>query len=212
MKNSYMYIGLILLFCSLTTYGQGRDSIQQTIDKGKSDLLEVLMKSDNGFNFGLDISEVKASRGNIAVPYKEMDFKKLLKYRDQQGMESVLNATPKAVAPLVMENKVVTTISVSENEKGGFSVAELINLQYQTELNQLPEEVKQNGFKDLSIVFVPNLFCTIYNARGVSFTSYNGRSLREGIDPEVLMQELKADAIKFQKKYGEIVKKGKIVN
>ncbi len=210
MKNSIKYITALALCCSLFMNAQEND-MQKAIEKGKADLIEVLMKTGKDFDFGIDPAAVKQSRGVAGIPYREMDFKKLLEYSGQ-GMDAILSPTQKLVVPLVNGTNVVTTLSIAEEGKGRYKVTEVINQQYQNELNMLPAEAKQNDFKNLTIIYVPNLNTVVYTADGKSYTSYNGNSLREGQDPEMLMQEFKIDAVDFQQKYGDLIKKGKLVN
>lgn len=210
MKNSIKILSLFAIFFTCFMNAQQND-MQRAIEKGKSDLIEVLMKAGDDFNFGIKASDVKQATGKTGIPYKEMDFQKLLKY-DSQGLDQLVSPTQKLIVPLVSGDNVVTTISLSDKAKDDYKATELINQHYQNELNMLPAAVKQNDFKDVDIIYVPNLNTMIYSVGSKLYTSYNNHSLREPIGTEILLKEFKVDAIDFQNKYGDLIKKGKLVN
>ena len=72
--------------------------------------------------------------------------------------------------------------------------------------------IKENNFKELTIIEVPNLRATVYRYKEKHFTSYNGRSVREALSESNLMKLLKVDAVQFQKKYGDKIKNGRLLN
>ncbi|WP_310991996.1 hypothetical protein [Aequorivita marina] len=210
MKNSIKYLSILAIFVTCFMNAQ-ENNMQKAIEKGKSDLTELLIKAGDNFNFGVKVSDVKKSEGKTGVPYKEIDFNKLLDY-DGQELEQLLSSVQKFVVPLTIDNQVVTTISITQKEKGTYKPTELINQNYQNNLNLLPSEASENNFKDLVIIYVPNLNTLVYSAGDKVYTSYNNHSLSQGIEAKVLLQKLKADAKEFQEKYGELIKKGKLVN
>ncbi|NNE75481.1 MAG: hypothetical protein HKN31_00205 [Pricia sp.] len=211
MTNFKTYISVLILFSMFAGKAQENDKLQAVVEKGKSDLIEVLSKAGEQFNFGLNAEEVRNSQAGAAISFHEMNFEQLLNY-DQKGIKATLRPEHKKIIPLVTNNRVVTTISTTEREQGNYEITDLINHQYHNELNELSEEIKQNDFKDLTIVYVPNLHATIYVAGGKSYTNYENSSLKEAMDSEELMQLLKKDATEFQRKYGDQIKDGKLLN
>ena len=209
MKNLATYLSVLAIALFSVSYAQ--DNTQQAIDQGKSDLIEILTKAGLDFDFGIDAEEVRASRNASAVSYKEMDFEKLLNY-DQQGIDAISSPTQKLVVPMVQGGRLVTTITLSEVKQGTYKASELISQRFQDEMNQLPSEATQNDYKNITIIYVPNLNTTIYQANGKSYSSYDGRSLRDGTDTQDLLQAMKVDAISFQQQYGQQTKDGKLLN
>jgi len=212
MRQIKTYLNLLAISCMICVNAQDNNSsMLEAINKGKSDLQEVIAKTGEQFNFGINANDVKNSRPASAVPYREINIDRLLDY-NQQGINGLLNPELKKIVPLMKGNTVLTTVGISDKKQGRYQVTDLINHQYHNELNQLPEEAKQNNFRDLKIVYVPNLNTTVYTANGKSYTSYKGRSLRESIDTEELLQILKRDAIEFERKYGNQIRDGKLLN
>ena len=211
MTNFKTYIGLLILFFAFIGKAQENNKLKSVIEKGKSDLIEVLSSAEKQFNFGINAEEVRNSQAATAISFHEMNYEKLMNYT-QNGIRPTLRSEHKKIIPLVSNNHVVTTIAASNKEQGNYEITDLINHQYHNELNQLPEELKQNNFKNLTIIYVPNLNTTIYSSNGKNFTNYKNRSLKEVIETEDLMQLLKRDAIEFQRKYGNQIKEGKLLN
>tara|TARA_R110002072_G_scaffold48716_15_gene133246 strand:+ start:5886 stop:6560 length:675 start_codon:yes stop_codon:yes gene_type:complete len=210
MKNLIKYLAIIVVITNLSVSAQENNPMEKAIEKGKSDLLEILSKSQNEFNFGVNSEKLRGARGAEPVPFKQMDFQKLLEYNDGP-IERLISPTEKFIIALVNQNQLVTTISIEEKQ-GNFQVSELINQQYTKEMSMLPAEVRQSNYKNVSIVHVPNLRATLYNVAGKTYTAYNGRSLREAQDMSIFMQELKRDAVIFQEKYGEMLKNGRLID
>ncbi|WP_299886863.1 hypothetical protein [uncultured Lacinutrix sp.] len=212
MKHLKTYISILAIILAISTNAQDNDSsIQEAVNKGKTDLIDVLSKAGKDFNFGIDAESVKSATMASPISYQEMDFNRLLNY-NQQGLNGTLNSELKKIVPLVNGNKVITTIGVSNAKQGRYQVTDLINHQYHNELNQLPNAIKQNNFSNLKIVYVPNLNTVVYSFNGKSYTSYKGRSVRQAIDDEALLQLLKADAVAFQNKYGSQLGDKRLLN
>lgn len=210
MKKYLIHLGICALYFTVVQWNAQDRNLQQVVEKGKADLLEVLAQTGDQFNFDIDAEAVRGSRPAIPISYREMDFEQLLNAEGR--IEATLKPESKKVVPLVTNNQVVTTLSVTAKDQGAYEISELINHQYQDELNMLPEEIRQGDFRELTIIYVPNLNTTVYTAGDRSYTTYKGSSVREGMETASLLQVLKTDAIAFQEKYGELLKQGKLVN
>lgn len=77
---------------------------------------------------------------------------------------------------MVNENQLVTTITIGEKQ-GRYEVTELVNQQFTSEMNLLPAAARQNDFKEVTIIHVPNIQATLYKLQDKIYTAYNGRSL-----------------------------------
>lgn len=209
MKYLYYTIALVFIF-TISMQAQENNSLKKAIEKGKSDLIELLTKMNNDNNFGIDSAGLQNSTNGSVIQYNDMDFDQLLKY--QSGNNEIYAKTGKLVVPFMKDKNVVTTISVSEKTKNNFQISELINHNFKYQLNELPDEIRNQRFKGLKVIYVPNLNTYVYINKDKSYTSYNGRSLREGEPTENLFEDLKKDAIVFQNKYGDLIKKKKLLN
>ena len=211
MKNLRYYFLPILLMLTMSLNAQDNRSQNEAIEKGKSDLVQILSESGKDFNFGLSADEVKRSKPAAAIPFKDLSFDRLLKYEGQE-VSSLLGKTQKLVVPLVDGTRVITTISIAETSRQNYKVSELINQNYQNDLNQLPAEIRRSGFSGINIVYVPNLNTIIYMQKDVIYSSYRGNSLQKGLPAEEVMKTLQEAAVEFQRKYGDKLKEGNLLN
>ena len=184
-----------------------RNNFQETIEKGKSDLLEIL--GNQQFNLGVDAEQLREAKGTGGIPFHLMNFDGLLNYRSGE-IEPLIGERQKLVVPLVNNQRIVTTISLEEKRPGNFVIAELVIPEYTSELNILSAETR-NDYNDFRIVEVPNLRATLYLVNDKIFTSYDGRELHEAQEAESLLKELQTEAREFQSKYGDLLKRGRIV-
>ncbi|MGB5942033.1 MAG: hypothetical protein WBG71_04070 [Leeuwenhoekiella sp.] len=202
---------IILTICLIsTTFGWSQENLRETIDKAKKNLLEVLERSEGQFNFGLEMSQVRSANPAQPIQFTDMEFENLLKY-DQGKIDKLLKPTYKLVVPMINSGRVITTISVAEKEQR-YEVIELISQKYTKDLNDLPIAKDDGGFRDLTIINVPNLNVLIYKLGEKIFTEYGGRSLKEGVDTQQVMLELKKDAEAFVKQYGRRIEVGTLVD
>ncbi|MBC9795820.1 hypothetical protein [Sinomicrobium weinanense] len=206
----YFFTTIFLFAFAVLLNAQDTNSLQRAIEKGKADLVEILNQSEGKFNFGVSAAAVERSQPASALPHKEMLFDRLLKY-EGQDISEVLSKTQKLVVPLVENTRVVTTISITEKDQDTYVVNELVNQQYSEELNRLPDDIKARNFEKVGIIYVPNLNAFIYTYGDRSYTSYKGKNVSSPANTRELLKELRVDAEAFHKKYGDKLKKGKLV-
>ncbi|OEK08765.1 hypothetical protein A8C32_00360 [Flavivirga aquatica] len=206
MKNLTIYISSLIILLTTSLHAQN-DSLEKVIEKGKNDLIEILRTSKDQFNFGISPEALEQSKSASQIVYKEINIKRLLDYNGQ-GIDGIISKEQKLIIPFVNNSKVIATIGVVRSGK----VTELINHRYRNELSELPNDIKDRGFENINIVYVPNLNTIVYMDDNKSYTSYKGRNIREAISTEKLITELKVDAQSFQKKYGDKIKEGKLLN
>lgn len=215
MRIIQYYMTVFALILSFMANAQDNNgSMQQAIDKAKSDLLEIL-NTGKDFNFGVDATQLRDARSSSPIAYHKVDFQKLLTHEvDSLNMsiDPLLLKSEKSVVAFVNGNNVVATVTISTNKEGQYTAGELLNQQYTSELNMLPTAIKQRSFNGISIIEVRNLRATIYQIDGKMYTSYKGRSLRQEQDPMLFIEALNTDARDFQDRYGEILKKQKLVD
>lgn len=210
MRSFKNICSLLTLLFFASVGAQDNNQIQNLIEKGKSDLVKVLEQTKGEYNFGLTVDEVNRSNTGSPIEYKEMNFNSLLNYKSGD-ITPLLGETQKWVVPFMINNKVITTISLGES-KGKYSVIELINHRYHNELGQLPTNLRSSKMKGLTMVYVPNLNTIAYIMGTKVYTAYGGNSIRDGISVQSFLNILKKDAIEFQRKYGDELKKGRLLN
>lgn len=207
MKNLKSIITSFLLIFSFGLSAQN-NGIREAAIKGKSDLIRILSQSKE-FNFGVDARQLEASQPAGTIEIFTTDFPSLL--NDNSGnITGISRGDGTVIVPLTSDNKVITTVTVASNGKETKAI-ELVSQQYTTELNDLPAEIKRANFKGLKFIHVPNIEASLYIFADKCYTSYNGKSLREGISITEITRELQIDARTFQTKFGEELKRGKLV-
>lgn len=210
MKNLKSIITVFIALTSTVFYGQttANNGIIETALKGKSDLLKIISESRE-FNFGLSASDLE--KAQTASPIEEFtaNFDSFLN-DNVTNINNISRSDERFIVPLVTDSKVVTTVTVASNSKRT-KIAELVNKQYSSELNLLPAEIKRINFKGLKVIHVPNIDAILYIHEDKCYTSYNGRSVREGLSISQISSQLQVDAREFNAEFGEQLKKGKLV-
>lgn len=210
MKNIKSIIAVFLAVVSTGLMAQttANNGIKEAAAKGKSDLLKLLSENKE-FNFGVSAREVEVAQISNPIESFSTEFNGLL--NDTSGnITTISRSEDLYIIPFVSDNKIVTIISVASNSKGTKAV-ELVSQQYKSELNELPAEIKRTNFKGLKVIHVPNIEATLYVFDDKCYTSYNGRSVREGANVSDITRQLQIDARTFQTKFGEELKRGKLV-
>jgi len=206
MKNLKKYILLLCILSSATILAQtSNSSIQEAANKGKTELLRILSERSD-FKLGVSASDIDGSETGNPIEEFSTDFKKLLN-NQAQDLLSISTRTEKFIVPLLKNGKVMTTITVASTPKSTKTV-ELVNRQYTSEINQMP---RATYIKDLKLIQVPNLNAALYVTGNTVFTSYKGRNIQEPVSLSELTAELQSDARIFESKYGEKLRKGKLV-
>ncbi len=227
MKNTIFVILAGILTCFLTSCiknsGMNNNDSNQSVKenlfktseeaviKGKNDLL-TLVRNNKEFNMGIDAATLERSAPGRAVPEMTLNFEQLMQnQRDSIG--TMLEDSRRLSTPLVADNSVVTVIGTSPTE-GGWRLGELGNKELANDLTALGGTAGMNMMQ-VSRIEVPNLQVTIYevtNANGRQyFTNYGGRSLREPVNQAELLKQLQAEAIRFQREFGDQLKKNNLV-
>ncbi len=210
MKNlkSILTIFTFVISSCLNAQTTANNGIREAANKGKADLIKILSENRE-FNFGVSAKDVESAQPANPIEVFTAEFNGLLS-DNTQNVNSISRSDEKFIVPLVNNTSVITTVSVASNSKET-KVVELVNKQFSSELNQLPAGVKENNFKGLRIVYVPNLDAVLYIHEEKCYTSYNGRSFREGANISEITKQLQIDAKEFQRKYGDQLKRGKLV-
>jgi hypothetical protein len=155
--------------------------------KAKSDLIDVL-ETNKDLDLGIDIEKLRNSQQARMIQYADVDFQKLLM------------------------NSVVGVVEVGP-EQGGWKVVGLGNKPIKEDLNTAGIELNPNA--DVTVYEVPNLQLYIYGVRKDAsetyYLNFGQYTLRDSTSIQDFYPKLHESSIKFQRDYGEILKKEPLV-
>ncbi len=183
--------------------------------KGKSDLLSVL-KTNKDINLNIDASKLENSQPGKLIKHVEVDFSKLLKTDSVSSLAQISKSELNTLAPFVSENSVVGIVEINKGGKG-WQVAGLGNKNVTDDINIISKAADMNpGAMDITVYEVPNIEMFIYEVTDTSGVKYytndgSNNNLREGVAIQNLYPGLKEKAAVFEKNFGDMVKKQKVV-
>ena len=184
-------------------------SSEEAVLKGKNDLLTLLKNKD--LNINIDAAALERSNPAPAISVFEVNFDRLVQSQSD-SLVAISEDSRKLNTPLVNDNKVIAVITTSKIDKG-WQLNEITNPSLSNDLNEIRTSFQMEV--PIAVYEIPNINATLYEAkmdgRSMYFTNYNGQSLRQPVPGDSLMKQLRADAQIFQRKYGEELKKGKLV-
>ena len=192
--------------------------IEQAVSKAKADLV-ALLREQKDLNLGVDVAAVEGSQPGNPVRRVELDFDKLLQAEAASDLDALVTSERDTVVPLVAGTTVVTIVEVAgEGQQwrivglGGKDIADDLN-----EVRTAAAGVEGSSAEaNVTLYEVPNLQARVYGVKAGEaqqlFTNYGGRfSTRQAVDAATLIPVLRADAIEFQKTYGDVVKEKRLV-
>ena len=195
-----------------TTKPQTFTDAEQAVAQAKSDLVSLL-RDQKDLNLGVDLASVEASQAGRPVRRVEVDFDKLLVSEGVTEFGSLVKSERDTVVPLIARETVVTVVEVA-GEGQQWRIVGLGGKDIADDLNAV--RTASAGAEDITLYEVPNLQARVYGAKAGEteqlFTNYGGRlSIQQAVDATTLIPILRADAIEFQKTYGDAVKEKKLV-
>ena len=187
---------------------------EEAVRQAKEDLL-VVLRATPDLQLGADEASLARAQAGPAAPRFEVDFAKLLTQKSAVTLDSLVLSQRTTVVPLLDKDSVLTVVEVAQ-ERQGWRVSGLGGKDLADELQVLRRSINAPGSERISIYEVPNLQARVYRVRqnGTEslFTKYGNRfTLSRGTTAAVLIPVLRADALEFQRKYGETLKKQKLV-
>ena len=119
------------------------------------------------------------------------------------------------ISPLVADKNVTTVVETAKSEKG-WTVIGLGDSQKAADLNTIMKAISNdNGASEITLYEIPNLQLFIYgvntNNQEQYFMNYNQFSMREAVSIQNFYPVLKEDAMRFNKNFGDQIKKAKLV-
>ena len=211
MKNLKKHIVMFFVLITSVVFAQPssqNNEIRETANKGKLDLIKILSENKI-FNFGVNARDLEGTETGNPIEEFTGVFKNLIG-NDVTNINAIILRNDKYIVPITKGGQVITSITVAATNKGNKAV-ELVSKQYTTELNALPREIKGNNFKGLRIIVVQNLDAVLYVIDDKCYTSYNGRNVNEASNVSEILLQIQNDARAFEEKFGEQLRKGKLV-
>lgn len=184
-------------------------SSDEAVAQGKRDLLDIL-RSNRGLNLGVDAAQLERAMPAAPLRVVEIDFAKLLAADNAMPLQELGSSRGNAT-PLQVDGQVVALIE-TDSISDRWRVSSIGNQALQEDLNQIDPGVRSGV---LDYFEVPNLDARIFAAtidgQVRYLTRHAGFSLRQPLSIEELLPRLKADALEFQRLYGEQLKEGRLV-
>ena len=184
----------------------------EAANKAKNDLL-TLLRSRKDIALGLEQQTIEKSQPAAPVKQYQITFEDLAAADSFIALRRNQMAT---VVPLVADGTVATVVGVAQDE-AGWKIAFLADKGLSSELDVVRKAVGPHA--EIDIYNLPHSGERVYAAmqpvtRGAGtllYTNYTGFNLREPAAAERLLQVLKQDAAEFQRKYGEDLKRQRVV-
>jgi hypothetical protein len=218
MKRVLIYFCLTMaLLCSM---GCEKRAQRQTVfstpreaaNKAKNDLLTVL-RSRKDIALGLEQQKIEKSEPAAPILQYQITFEDLAAADSFTALRRNELAT---VVPLVADGTVATVVGLAR-DGAGWKVASVADKSLASEV----EVVRKAAGPQAQIVIydLPHSGEKVYAAmqpvtRGagtVLYTNYTGFNLQEPVPVERLLPVLKQDAAEFQRKYGDELKRQRVV-
>jgi hypothetical protein len=185
---------------------------QEAANKAKNDLLTVL-RSRKDIALGLEQQTIEKSQPAAPVKQYQITFEDLAAADSFTALQRNELAT---VVPLVADGTVTTVVGLAKDE-AGWKIASLADKSLASEVDVVR---KAAGPQAAIVIYnLPHSGERVYAAmqpltRGAGtllYTNYTGFNLREPAPAERLLPVLKQDAAEFQRKYGEDLKRQRVV-
>jgi hypothetical protein len=218
MKRVLIYFGLtmaVLFGMGCKKEGEQRgyfSTPQEAANKAKNDLL-IVLRSRKEIALGLEHQTIEKSQPSTPIRQFQITFEDLASADSFTALRKNELAT---VVPLVADGTVATVVGLAKGE-AGWRVASLADKSLASELDVVRKAV--GSVAEIAIYNLPHsgekVYAAMQPATGgggtILYTNYTGFNLREPVPAERLLPVLKQNAAEFQRKYGDELKRQRIV-
>ena len=185
---------------------------QDAANKAKNDLL-TLLRSRKDIALGLEQQTIEKSQPAAPLKQYQITFEDLASADNFTALRRNELAT---IVPLVADGAVATVVGLAKGE-GGWKIASLADKSLSSELDVVRKAVGPQA--EIAIYDLPHsgekVYAAMQPATGgggtVLYTNYTGFNLKEPVPAERLLPVLKQDAAEFQRKYGDELKRQRVV-
>jgi hypothetical protein len=218
MKRVLIYFGLtmaVLLGMGCKKEGDQRSYFstpQEAASKAKNDLLTVL-RSRKEIALGLEQQTIEKSQPSTPIRQFQITFEDLA---SADSFTALRKNELAIIVPLVADGTVATVVGMAKGE-AGWRVASLADKSLASQLDVVRKAV--GPVAEIAIYNLPHsgekVYAAMQPATGgggtILYTNYTGFNLREPVPAERLLPVLKQDAAEFQRKYGDELKRQRMV-
>jgi hypothetical protein len=188
-------------------------TVEAAVAQAVQDLAAAL-KATEGANFGVRADDLTNAAPLGQIKQRTLNFERLIGLDSTSAFRSLVADEEPVLVPVGVNNSIATTVTLAKGNDG-WKVASIGGSEHKDDLNQLPDAVKNRKFDNVTVYYVPNIEAKIFvveeNGTELCYTNYNGMSMREGIPANALYKRIQSDAVEFQRKYGERLKKGRLL-
>lgn len=185
---------------------------QEAANKAKNDLLTVL-RFRKEIALGLEQQTIEKSQPSTPIRQFQITFEDLASADSFTALRRNELAT---VVPLVADGTVATVVGLAKDE-AGWKIAFLADKSLSSELDVVRKAA--GPLAETVIYDLPHSGEKVYAAMQAAtggggttlYTNYTGFNLREPVSAERLLPVLKQDAAEFQRKYGDQLKRQRVV-
>lgn len=219
LKSAFLLFSVVFIFYACNSVkGEGKmnepkifETPEKAIEKAKNDLIQVL-ETNKDLDLGIDVDTLRKAEPAKLVPFADVDFEKILSTETIKSLSDVSSPPKSMLAPFVLMNNVVGVVEVG-SERNGWKIVGLGNKPITEDLNTA--RIPLNGNETVTVYEVPNLQIFIYGVKRESgesyFLNFDKHTLKEGTDLQAFYPALRDRAIEFQKEFGDILKKEKLL-
>jgi hypothetical protein len=218
MKRILIYFGVtiaVLFSMGCKKEGEQRSYFstpQEAANKAKNDLLTVL-RSRKDIALGLEQQTIEKSQPAPLLRQYQITFEDLASADSFTALRRNELAT---IVPLVADGTVATVVGLAKGE-AGWKIASIADKSLSGELDVVRKAVGPTA--EIAIYDLPHsgekVYAAVQPATGgggtTLYTNYTGFNLTEPVPAERLLPVLKRDAAEFQQKYGDELKRQRIV-
>jgi hypothetical protein len=221
LKPAFLLLSFIFIFYSCTNQeGEGEGEMNEqkifktpdeAIAQAKSDLIQVL-ETNKDLDLGIDIEKLRNAEPVEPARYAEVDFEKLLRSENVLSLSDISSPPKSMIAPFVLDNGIVGVAEVGE-VPDGWKITGLGNKPITDDLNTTGIVLDKEAV--ITIYEVPNLQLFIYGVRKETsetyYLNFSEFTLRDSIDLKAFYPALRESSIRFNKEFGDKLKKEKLV-
>ena len=218
MKRILIYLGVtmaVLFSMGCKKEGEQRSYFStpyEAANKAKNDLL-IVLRSRKDIALGLEQQTIEKSQPAALVRQYQITFEDLA---SADSFTALRRNELETIVPLVADGTVATVVGLAKGE-AGWKIASIADKRLSGELDVVRKAVGPTA--EIAIYDLPHSGEKVYAAMQPAtggggttlYTNYTGFNLKEPVPAERLLSVLKQDAAEFQRKYGDELKRQRIV-
>jgi hypothetical protein len=183
----------------------------EAAQKAKADFIAAL-EAHKELNLGVDAARLREAQSAKLIKHVQVDFGKLLATDSVRSLADVAAAEKGVIAPFVAGNRVVAVAEIGKVSEG-WRVSGLANRAITDDLNASGIVQRREG--TATAYEIPNLNVMIYGVRQDTsetyFLNFDKFTLRDSTSASAFYPQLREHARRFNKEFGDRLKKEKLV-